>query len=209
MKYFNTLPTILYTGIDGVQRVATNIVTRSNIVNSLQNNPLLYYTYDVQDSDTPEIVASKYYNDPYKYWIIFYINNMFDARWDWPLNNANFDAYINDKYSAQAAANNQTVTAYTQSTISEYQLTITTTDFSTQNTTVDVYTIDANTYANTVSTSVTYPVGNSYVSVVKTPSEFSIYDSEVQANEAKRTIKLVNVQYVGAVEQQFIQLMSQ
>jgi hypothetical protein len=206
MNYFDTLPKFIYTNTDNIPRIATDILTRSNIIPKLQNSPLLYYKYTIQDSDTPEIVASKYYGDPYRYWIILYVNQMFDAKWDWPLNYHNFSAYMEDKYSS--AANGMSVLAYTQTTIDHYEKTITTIENDSQQVTTDIYLISSDEYANVIPSTITYSVANTTVTRSISARSVSIYDNESTLNDNKRNINLLNSQYVSKFESEFIQLMS-
>jgi hypothetical protein len=116
---------------------------------------------------------------------------------------------LNDKYSALAAANNQTVQAYTQGTIQNYIKQVQTTDNLSQNTTIRTYTLDANAYANTFPS--TQTIGSGAYSVTITTTKYTQYilDYELQQNEAKRTIYIINSSYVTSLESQFSQLMSQ
>jgi hypothetical protein len=58
----------------------------------------LYYTYDIQEGDTPEIIAHKYYGDSYRYWIVLFANELLDPQWDWPMTYKMFEQYLADKY---------------------------------------------------------------------------------------------------------------
>ena len=107
MLYFNSMPKILTPDVNGDGILLTNLMTRSELIPSLLNNPMMFYKYDIQDGDTPEIVADKYYGDSYRYWIVLYANQILDPQWNWPLNNQQFDAYLTKKYSS--AANNSNV----------------------------------------------------------------------------------------------------
>ena len=75
MKYFETLPKIVQTENFSAQ-LMTNIMARASVIPSLLTNPLVYYEYDIQDGDTPEIVAQKYYGDSYAYWVVLYTNQI-------------------------------------------------------------------------------------------------------------------------------------
>ena len=64
-KLFNYYPTIFYTsntkatGLDTV----TNIVARFGFEKKLKENSSAFYKYSVKDSDTQEIIASKFYEN--------------------------------------------------------------------------------------------------------------------------------------------------
>ena len=90
MLYFNTLPKVITPDQNGNYILMTNILTRATLIEELQNNPMLFYTYSIQEGDTPEIISEKYYGDPYKYWIVLYSNQIMDPIWNWPLNYEQF-----------------------------------------------------------------------------------------------------------------------
>ncbi len=72
MLYFNTLPKILTNDNKNNAIVLTNLLARAELVQNLMTNPLMFYDYDIQDGDTPDIVASKYYGDSYRYWLVLF-----------------------------------------------------------------------------------------------------------------------------------------
>lgn len=76
----------------------TDLLTRANFAKSFLENEDLYYTYSYSDSDTPEIIASKYYKNPELHWIILLTNTIFDPNFDFPMSYEVFEAYIEDKY---------------------------------------------------------------------------------------------------------------
>lgn len=219
MKYFQSFPQIATIDYVGNNVVLTNIMLRSEIVPSLLNNPLLFYSYDIQESDTPEIIAEKYYGDSYRYWIVLFANQIIDPQWGWPMGPNLFQDYIVDKYT-QATANalhisantvtSSQVLAYTQGTIQNYVKSVTVSDNLSQTPNTTIYLIDSAAYANVpVNTSqATFP-GGAIVSQVTSKYTQSIFDYEVQQNEAKRNINLVNSIYVSQFEKQFKSLMSQ
>jgi len=98
MQYFKSLPKIIYTDKNNVSTLYTNLLARVSVIPSVLNNALAFYSYDVQDDDTPEIVAYKYYGDIYRYWMVLYCNEMLDPQWDWPLSGNKFEDYVDRKY---------------------------------------------------------------------------------------------------------------
>jgi hypothetical protein len=209
MLYFDTLPKIVTVDNNNNPVIATNLLSRASIIQNLLVNPALFYTYDIQDGDTPEIVASKYYGDPYRYWLVLFSNQILDPQWQWPLSSVQFESYMEDKYGALAAGNNQTMVAYTQTIVQEYRKIYTSYDSTTANTTTINYTIDQNTYTNLITgtQTVNLPSGASCtITIEKTPID--LYTYEVEQNEAKRTINLINSIYAGQFEQQLDSLMN-
>jgi hypothetical protein len=209
MYYFATLPLIVTKDPNGNPVAAVNLMNNASIITKLLNSPALYYEYDIQEGDTPETIAAKYYGDSYRYWLVLFANRLMDPQWDWPLTYSEFNEYITSKYAAVAAAANTTPLAYTQSTIHTYEKTITTVDLISQTSTSNTYYIDLPTYTNTipVSETVNLQSGNQ-MSYTLTKQPLYIYDWENQLNEAKRSIKLINSAFVSQIEQEFDSLMS-
>ena len=209
MFYFNSFPKIITTDYNNNGIVLTNIIKRVNIIPSLLKNPLLIYKYDLQEGDTPDIVANKYYGDSYRYWLPLFSNNIINPQWQWPMSSGVFDSYIQNKYvDAAAAANVASVLEYTQSTVYQYTKTIETIDGTTLNVTKTTIVIDQPTYDSTVPgiTTSTFP-GGTTVSQTVTKNVISIYDYELEKNESNRSINLINSIYTSQIESQFASLM--
>ena len=219
MKYFQVMPKIATIDYVGNKIVLTNLMVRTEIIPSLLNNPLLFYSYDIQDGDTPEIIADKYYGDSYRYWIVLFGNQIIDPQWNWPMNQNLFNDYILDKYKSSTAnslnisANTVTssqVLAYTQSNIQNYVKTIITIDSSTNESTTSIYYIDSTAYA-LVQENTSTGAFSSGAQVTQTVSKYTetIYEYETRLNETNRNINLVNSSYVSQFESQFQSLLAQ
>ena len=206
MQYFSALPKVIVTDNNRVSRIMTNLMARTSVLPAVLQNPLLFYTYDIQEGDTPEIIADKYYSDSYRYWVVLYVNQIMDPQWDWPLSGSQLQKYIEDKYGYNANTGHWTTDPY--ATTYQYQKIITKYDESTQTTTVDVIVIDEHTYdtLNETSNSYTLPTGTVIISVSK--KLVSLYENEIESNEQKRNIKILNSIYVDQLENEFSKLMS-
>lgn len=211
MKYFDSFPQTYISDYNGNYLLATNLMARSELIPSLQNNPLLFYTYDIQEGDTPDSIANKYYGDPYRYWLIFFANQIFDPQWNWPLTSQQFNDYLVDKFSVKTFTQELSdALAYTQSNIFGYTKTIVTIDNLTGTITTRLFNISEQDYlAFTTETNTQFFSNGNSVTQNITKTVLSLYDNEIQQNEAKRTIKLINSQYVSVLESQFISLMGQ
>jgi hypothetical protein len=179
------------------------------IIPSLLRNPLLFYSYDLKESDRPDIIAHKYYDDSNKYWMVLFANEIMDPLYDWPLTSQQFDDYLKNKYS-QAAGGDTFVLAYTTGTVQEYRKTITTYDSTSLETTTKTVVIDLTTY-NSITTGSVTQTFSSGASVTRTTSKtaVSIYDYEIELNEAKQNIKLINSSYSNQLENDLKTLMAQ
>jgi hypothetical protein len=106
-KYFNYFPKTFYssnnstTGLDTV----TNIISRFSFEQTLKDNSSAFYKYSVQDSDTPEIIAYKYYGSSERHWVVLLFNDIIDPQFDWPLKYDTFINFVDKKYTANGAAN--------------------------------------------------------------------------------------------------------
>jgi hypothetical protein len=203
-KYFNYFPKTFYklnqnsNDVDAV----TNITARFGFEQAFKNNSAVYYEYDVQDSDTPEIIANKFYGSPERHWAVLMINDIVDPQFDWPLDQRTIISYINEKYSANASVG-QSGTTWSQANIHSYYKVETRTSNSTGSELQSKLQIDANTYANVAATTtnLTLDDGNS-ITITTTKETKSYYDYEIEQNEAKRTIKLLKPEFVSSIEEE-------
>ncbi len=203
MFYFNSLPKVVTPDQNGNSIVLTNILTRATLLEEFQNNPMLFYQYSIQDSDTPEIVAEKYYNSPYRYWIVLYSNNILDPLWDWPLRQEQFLDYINEKYKVEAESVSMMPFEYTNVTVYAYQKITKTTNLDnlTENT---IYTnLTQSAYNSLSSSTQTFKIGDYSCKVEISKRIVTIFENEYEKNENKRIIKLLNSSYVPRFEKVF------
>lgn len=104
MSYFSKFPITKYT-LDDIStvQVVTNITARAIISDEIIENLSLFYPYIIKDGETPEILADKFYNDPQLHWVILHCNNIFDARFEWPLTTPDLVSYVESKYTSKDA----------------------------------------------------------------------------------------------------------
>lgn len=93
MSYFSRFPLVRYQG-----NLLVNLTRRTGIPDSIKNDPAYYYEYTVDDSDTPEIVADKLYDDANLAWVILQFNDIVNVFEEWPMSQYALDQYINNKY---------------------------------------------------------------------------------------------------------------
>ena len=208
MKFFENFPIIAITQPNGVSTLSLNLMKRVNIVPSLLNNPALFYKYTVQEGDLPEIIATKYYDDPYRYWIFLYGNQTIDPQWDLGLSYQNFNKYLIDKYAEESGLSGVDVLSWTQSTVKYYRKLVTTVDSMTNTTTVNAFNVDEDTYnalpEHLVTTNVFPPDPISGISATVTTTiskdTLTIYEYEDQLNESKKEVNIVNKSYSEDME---------
>jgi hypothetical protein len=100
--YFDLFPKVKYDiNGDGLNSESvTNIFKRLGILKEVLSNAGSYVLYEIEDNDTPEILAEKVYNDSGAGWIILYANKIIDPQFDWPMSDNVFKDYIINKYGS-------------------------------------------------------------------------------------------------------------
>lgn len=219
MAYFDYFPQILYTLDNPANNKFTQVVDifcRVRMLDSIINNISAYFTYAVKDSDTPEIISAKYYNDPNKHWIILFTNRVLDPYFQWPLAQDEFNQYLISKYGS--VANSQNVIDHfekrTNVTITQnYQVT---TNVYISVIGTDTLSVDGVSAFPNIAVPVIQLTTNSVVSFsdgsqVDTSSQLAAvdaYTNAVKNNDNLRNIKLVKANYVTQIEAELQQLLS-
>ena len=201
-NYFSIFPKILYSFDDYKNsEYITNILSRFSFEESLKNNFSAYFMYTIKDDETPEIIASKYYDSPNKHWIILMMNDIIDPQFDWPLTYSSLDSYIDVKYMEMANSNtsgagidwsksNNIAYYMTEKTITPDNII-----------TINQYEIDANTYANTTYSSSNRTLENGDIITLEIDKTYNTYyDYEIEQNDSKREIKLLKREFLVPIE---------
>jgi hypothetical protein len=174
-EYFTNLPNIEY-DIEKIKpRVttsATNIFLRTQLREAVVRNAITMYPYIIQDGERPDTLSYRYYGSVKYTWIIFFVNNIMNPLYDWPLSNRDFSNFILNKYSNLALAKS-TVHHYEQIIRSE---TSTTSELHLE---IDLTTYDGLSSSERVSV--------------------SGFDYYRKLNESKRQIKLIDDAYVKGI----------
>jgi len=216
-KYFNYFPKAFYssnTRTSGLDEIM-NITARFGFEQSLKENSSAFYKYDLQEGDTPEIVAAKFYDSPERHWIVLMFNDIYDPQYDWPLQYSTFIEYVDKKYSANNYADtaNTSVTglswAMNVTNVHAYYKVVTRTNFDNISI-IEKLEVDANTWANVAPTTTSYTLqDSSTITQAITKEKQSYYDYENELNESKRSIKLLKPEFVSAVEKEFKKVIKQ
>ena len=97
--YFKEFPTIPYDSEgNGKFKDVKNLLRRVGVRAKIKTNTSLYDTYDVKNGESPESIAHKLYGDSELHWVILLLNNVTDRFHDWPMSEAQFLQFVNDKY---------------------------------------------------------------------------------------------------------------
>ena len=98
--YFKNFPTIPYDSQgNGKFKDVKNLLRRIGLRSKIKSNASLFDTYDVKNGEPPESIAFKLYGDSELHWIIMLMNDITDRYHDWPMSEAQFLQFVNDKYS--------------------------------------------------------------------------------------------------------------
>jgi hypothetical protein len=211
-KFFNYFPKTFYSNnfdsnsLDTV----TNIIARFGFESALKQNSSAFYQYEVQEGDTPEIIAHKYYGHSERHWIVLLFNDIVDPQYDWPLIDRQLVDYIDKKYSANNYADtaNTSVTgiswARNVDNIHAYYKTITQRSDFYNTTNIEEFEVDFAEYDNIFPTSIDYTLddGQTITETITKRTE-TYYDYEQRINEQKRKINLLKKDFVSMVEKEF------
>ena len=111
MSYFSKFPLFTYDiKGDKVRKLLPDILRRVKLRASIKSGGMLFDKYDVKEGEKPEDVAFKWFGDPELHWVILMTNNVTDRYYDWPMNQAQFAEYLDDKYSNPDAIHHYEVT---------------------------------------------------------------------------------------------------
>lgn len=98
-RYFEKFPIITYANTQVV-----DISRRTAIVTDVFKSAFNYYQYSIANSERPDNISDRYYNDPYMSWLIYLSNSITDPYYDWHLDQTTFDDFIALKYGSYTKA---------------------------------------------------------------------------------------------------------
>lgn len=222
MKYFESFPGTLYTFDKNTinQQVVTDILARSTFLREIANNTSVAYEYNVKETDTAEIIAHKVYGDAYRSWIVLLFNQIINPYYDFPLTSVALDSYIENKYSQTINQALTTIHHYEKEVTKEAMYNGLIIDKTTETFIIGEFEVDYSdnsitpaTLPGTADTSlvvstetIAYP--NYSLKITTVNRAVSNYTYEVNENEKKRQIKLLDEKFVQRVEDEFRSLMS-
>lgn len=203
MAYFSGFPLIRYDITKGAKsnfQVVTNIVFRFGLIKEAISNISAYYYHTITESEKPEILAEKVYNDPTSYWIILMANDMYDPQFDWPLESRAFGKYIINKYGS---------VEWAKTHYHHYEKVIQRTESLSGITTETRFEIDYDTLIENelevpYDTYLSLPEEQSFeeidmdgqtITEITKRDAITYYDYEDQLNEKKRRIKIIKPEY--------------
>ena len=180
-EFFIHYPQISY-DISGtkpaVVKTVVNLMERAKIKNIVLDDIIAYYPYSIKEGQRPDHVSNEIYGDVKYTWLIFLINDITDPIYDWPLGTREFGAYIKNKYGTLTAAKN-TIHHYEQIIRTRTEATGTQECIPEAKIEIDITT---------------------YNTLLAAERNIKYcYDWEVDRNEIKRDIKLIDSLYVADI----------
>ena len=100
MSYFERFPNMIYDiKNNGNFKLLPDILRRVKQRNAIKSGQFIFDAYDVRNGEKPEDIAYKWFGDAQLHWVILMTNDITDRYYQWPMNDAQFEEFIADKYS--------------------------------------------------------------------------------------------------------------
>ena len=180
-EFFQHYPQIDY-NISGTAppkfKTAINIMARAKFRNVVMNDIVQYFPYSIPEAERPDITSFKVYGGVKYTWLIFLINDIHDPIYDWPLATRDLTNFVKDKYGSITVAKNL-VHHYEQIIRTRVEATGIADAIPVAKIEVDVTTYNA--------------LADADKNIVY------CYNWELDRNESKRDIKLIDAMFVGDV----------
>ena len=188
-NYFSYFPKTPHDLTNNGQTVQlTNLLRRFKVQSSVVDKADVYYEYDIQDGDRPDTIAEKYYGNANYAWLVLHFNDIEDVHFDWPLTSNDFESYISGKYGTISAAKAQ---------VEEYRIFLGRIENGQKVPARSVVLYDGTVVEErfVVVDEATY--NSTHVDYQK--AAVDKYDYELERNESKRSIKLLDKRYLSKV----------
>lgn len=174
MSYFNHLPQFQYN-----DKKSLYLLAKAKIIKDIFDKIDTFYPYVINEGETPQLVAFKEYGSAQYDWVVMFSNDIIDPYYDWPLTTAQFYSFLRKKYDKSPEL--------TKGDIVHYKYTGVGGDSDSD--------IERKSWVMSVST---------YTQ--SSPSERSgwepvyVFDYELEKNEEKRKIQLLQPTYLTKIE---------
>ena len=100
MSYFENFGKILYDPVgNNNPKLVTDIMSRVRMRANMKKEVVMMEQYDVQENETPEIVADKHHGSPYYHWVVMLLNDISDVNHDWVKSTRQLQKYLLSKYT--------------------------------------------------------------------------------------------------------------
>lgn len=98
-RYFDKFQVITYSNT-----YAIDITNRVAVINKFIQNPYVYYPFDITFNERPDQFSYRYYDDPYKSWIVYLSNKIVDPYYEWYMTDTELNEFITKKYGSSHSA---------------------------------------------------------------------------------------------------------
>ena len=187
MAYFNELPNISTVSLlkdksrSDERILVKNIFRRAKLRTDVDRAITAYDFYVIKEGERPDILANKFYDDPELDWVILIVNNITSIRDEWPLSNNDLNTHMIDKYGSESAL--AEVHHYeTREIRDQHNRTVLEAGLEVDENFVFSYT----------------PIGG-VTQDISAAGPVSNYEYERTVNDAKRVIRILKEEYVGAL----------
>ena len=187
MAYFNELPNISTVSLlkdksrSDERILVKNIFRRAKLRTDVDKAITAYDFYVIKEGERPDILANKFYDDPELDWVILIVNNITSIRDEWPLSNNDLNTHMIDKYGSESAL--AEVHHYeTREIRDQHNRTVLEAGLEVDENFVFSYT----------------PIGG-VTQDISAAGPVSNYEYERTVNDAKRIIRILKEEYVGAL----------
>jgi hypothetical protein len=199
MRFFRNFPLINYdygaeprtveANHDGGEHVGhvtislRNIMLKAHILDSVLSKFEVFHPYIITEGERADTIAAEYYKDSKYTWLIYMTNNMKDPYYSWPLDYKDFISYLIKKYGSIPTAQS-TIAHYKYTGLGETQEEIDRISWTMTEETYDLL--------GTPGTDGWTPV--------------YAFDHEVEENDEKRNIVLIDADYVPQIRKEISRL---
>ena len=187
MSYFRELPNIsAVSQLPGKTRSDERILIKNFFKRAILRTDIdkAITAYDfrvIKEGERPDIIANKVYDDPELDWVVLITNNITNIRNQWPLSNNDLHNYMIEKYGSEAAL----------SDVHHYE-TIELRDEFNRTVLESGLEVDAD-------FTFTYTPLNGTQQTISAAGPVSNYTYETLANDAKRVIRILKPEFLGAL----------
>lgn len=155
--------------------IIQNPLVRYKLMDILKARVSTYYTHNIEEGQSMQFIADRYYEDVTLDWILYITNNIIDPMYDLPLDYQQFNAFVKSKYGKVETA---------MTTVHHYE---------------HIYQTQSVTFDGTIVPEKYLVVDKTTYDSLPTSStrEVSDYTYEEELNDSKRTIKVLHKDYLN------------
>jgi Base plate wedge protein 53 len=97
--FFKNFPTIPYRISPTESVVVQDIIRAVQIDPKLKNESIFFFSYRIEDNETPEMISHKFYGSTAYHWVLMVLNERFDPYDDFPKSDRILRKHCESKYA--------------------------------------------------------------------------------------------------------------